>query len=122
MAFGDGQLGLAFGAQAESGFNWYTYGTGDHLDEVLAAGYFDRARRRLRPGDLLLVGTEARPAQPWETRPPETRRALLMVAEVPGQGPVRVRLVADLGRPGDPDAPRAADGEQAPAGPRGPRA
>ncbi len=96
------RMALAFGAQSEEGFNWYTYSTADRLAEVLAPGYFDPVRKKLRPGDLLLVGTEIPPPQPWYTQRFEQRRALLMVASVPEQGPVTVRLVADFGTPADP--------------------
>lgn len=105
MPFASHRMHLAFGSQTEDGFNWYAYGTHDPLEEVLAAGYFDQARRAVRPGDLVLVGTEKKAAQPWDKRRYETRRALVMIARVPAQGPVTTRLVADFGTPEDPSAP-----------------
>lgn len=118
MSFASHRMHLAFGTQTEQGFNWYAYSTHDPLEEVLAPGYFDAARRAVRPGDLVLVGTETKVAQPWDTRRYETRRALVMIAQAPAQGPVTTRLVADFGTPEDPSAPllgQTASGEKAAA-------
>ncbi len=108
MPFASHHLAYAFEAQGELGFTYWTYATSDGLADVLKPDYFATMCRRMRVGDMILVGTRPRPAlDPWISKGHETRRALLMVSEVDPGGRVRVRLVQDYGRPEGPDAAMA---------------
>lgn len=46
----------AFAARGDKGFGVWTYDTTDPLEEVLQPGYFARATRILRTGDLIFLG------------------------------------------------------------------
>jgi hypothetical protein len=62
MTFAANGLMPAFEAQGELGFLWWTYATSDGLVEVLKPDYFATMCRRMRVGDMILVGTRSRPA------------------------------------------------------------
>ena len=105
MPFNPTGLAYAFEAQGELGFTYWTYATSDGIGDVLGPDYFALMCRRMRVGDMVLVGTRPRPASsPWRGATAEVRRALLMVGDVDPGGSVRVRLVQDYGRTDDPDA------------------
>jgi hypothetical protein len=105
MLFNPSGLAYAFEAQGELGFTYWTYATNDGIGDVLVPEYFASMCRRMRVGDMVLVGTRPRPeGSPWRNATGEVRRALLMVGAVDPGGSVRVRLVQDYGRADDPDA------------------
>lgn len=106
MAFAPHHLAYAFEAQGELGFTFWTYATNDTLRDVLTPDYFASMCRRMRLGDLVLVGIRPRPASDaWLNVATEFRRVLLMVSAVDAGGRLAMRLVQDYGRPEDADAP-----------------
>jgi hypothetical protein len=79
MAFRRSDLQEAFFVPGTHAFRVWGYGTTDPLEEMLAPGYFEHAGGLLRPGELIYVSTEPRPARPSELAEGEVRVALVMV-------------------------------------------
>jgi hypothetical protein len=78
VAFRRSDLQEAFFVPGTEAFRVYGYGTSDPL-EVLAPGYFEHARRLLRPGELSYVSTCPGAARGGGADHGAARMALVMV-------------------------------------------
>jgi hypothetical protein len=102
MRFWSSLLQPAFAAQGEDRYVAYSFATDDPFEQVIAPDYFKDAQRKLKPGDLIFVGTE--PPADRRKGPSATgriRRALLMVS-VSEPGHLECRVVQDFGTPAGP--------------------